>query len=287
MPQVQRRARETSRVPGAGGYLRAWRQRRRMSQLQFALEAEISQRHLSFLESGRAAPSLEMLVHLAERLEVPLRERNAILLAAGYAPIYAERPLDDAAMAAARQAIERILAAHEPYPALAVDRHWHLVQGNAATGLLLKGVSDPGLLAPPVNVLRLGLHPKGMAPAIVNFMEWRLHILERLRHQVAVTGDPALTKLMAELSAYPVAETPAAQALQAAPPLAPAEHGDLFVPLELMTEVGLLTFFSTTTVFGAPADVTLSELALEAFFPANAETKERLGRLAANAIAAG
>ncbi len=280
MAEAARRARGASVVPGAGGYLRAWRQRRRMSQLAFALEAEISQRHLSFLESGRAAPSREMLLHLAERLEVPLRERNVMLLAAGYAPMYAERPLDDAAMAAARQAIERVLAGHEPYPALAVDRHWNLLQGNATLGLLLGGVADRALLAPPVNVLRLGLHPKGMAPHIGNLAEWRLHLLERLRHQIAATGDAVLADLLQELVAYPAEEDAAAKAATA-----PADHGGVFVPLTLMTEAGLLTFFSTTTVFGAPADVTLSELALEAFFPVNAETKERLGRLAAGMAA--
>ena len=221
-----------------------------------------------------------MLLHLAERLDVPLRERNAMLLAAGYAPVYAERLLDDAAMAAARQAIERVLTGHEPYPALALDRHWNLVRGNASLGLLLDGVADPALLAAPVNVLRLGLHPKGLAPQIANLTEWRLHLLERLRHQTAVTGDAVLAGLLRELAAYP-----ATVEHTTGPGTVAAEHAGLYVPLELVTKAGLLTFFSTTTVFGAPADVTLSELALEAFFPANAETKERLARLAAGGTA--
>ena len=260
----------------AGEYLRTWRQRRRMSQLEFALEAEISQRHLSFLESGRSVPSRDMLLHLAERLEVPLRERNAMLLAAGYAPVYAERSLEDPAMAAARQAIELVLKGHEPYPALAVDRHWNLVAANAALAPMLAGVADRALLEPPVNVLRLSLHPRGLAPRIANLAQWRAHLLDRLRRQIVVTSDPVLADLLRELSTYPVNNTLAA--IDAAPP---TDHGGVFVPLELVTDAGLLSFISTTTVFGTPRDITLSELALEAFFPANAETAEIVRRLSA------
>jgi transcriptional regulator with XRE-family HTH domain len=261
-------------VVKAGDYLRSWRQRRRMSQLDFALEAEISQRHLSFLESGRSAPSREMLLHLAERLEVPLRERNVMLLAAGFAPVFAERALEDPAMAAAREAVELVLKGHEPFPALAVDRHWNLIAANAALGPLLAGVEEQSLLEAPVNVLRLSLHPKGLAPRIANLAEWRTHLLDRLRRQIAVTGDPILAELLQELSAFPVHD-----GLASIDATMPADHGGVFVPLKLVTDAGLLSLISTTTIFGTPRDITLSELALEAFFPANAETGRILRQL--------
>ncbi|WP_454813105.1 helix-turn-helix domain-containing protein [Labrys neptuniae] len=254
---------------GVGDHLRAWRQHRRMSQLDFALEAEISQRHLSFMESGRSKPSREMVLHLAERLEVPLRQRNALLLAAGYAPVFQERGLDDPALAPAREAIELVIGGHEPYPALAVDRHWTLVAANKAIAPLLVGVSDKSLLEPPVNVLRLGLHPGGLAPHTANLPEWRDHLLERLRQQIAVSGDEILAELLDELSAYPV---PASRGKPR------ADLGGIVVPFELRTPQGLMCFFSTTTVFGTPVDITLSELALECFYPANAETAEILKR---------
>ncbi|HEY1394390.1 MAG TPA: helix-turn-helix transcriptional regulator [Methylibium sp.] len=269
-----------ARRPAAGDYLRAWRQRRHMSQLEFALEAEVSQRHLSFLETGRSVPSREMLIRLAERLEVPLRDRNAMLIAAGYAPIYAERPLADPAMAAARQAIELVLKGHEPYPALAIDRHWHLQAANAALGPLLAGVKDKSLLEPPVNVLRLSLHPQGLASRIANLAEWRCHLLDRLRRQIAVTADPVLVDLLKELNAYP------ASAGDAVAQDAPSDHGGVLVPLELVTDAGLLSFISTTTVFGTPRDITLSELAVEAFFPTNDATAEILRRLGTTEAAA-
>ncbi|MEW9309611.1 helix-turn-helix domain-containing protein [Labrys neptuniae] len=259
-----------ARAPrGVGDHLRAWRQHRRMSQLDFALEAEISQRHLSFMESGRSKPSREMVLHLAERLEVPLRERNALLLAAGYAPVYQERGLDDPALAPAREAIDLVIGGHEPYPALAVDRHWTLVAANKAIAPLLVGVADKSLLEPPVNVLRLGLHPGGLAPHTANLPEWRDHLLERLRQQIAVSGDEILARLLEELSAYPV---PASRSKPR------ADLGGIVVPFELRTPQGLMCFFSTTTVFGTPVDITLSELALECFYPANAETAEILKR---------
>lgn len=265
-----------------GDYLRTWRQRRRMSQLALALEAEISQRHLSFIESGRSAPSREMLLHLAERLDVPLRERNTMLLAAGFAPVYAERTLEDPAMVAARGAIELVLKGHEPFPALAIDRHWNLVAANAALGPMLAGVADRSLLEPPINVLRLSLHPEGLAPRIANLGEWRAHLLDRLRRQIAVTSDPVLADLLRELSAYPVDDTLAA--LHAGPP---TDHGGVLVPLELVTDAGLLSLISTTMVFGTPRDITLSELALEAFFPANAETAAVMRRLSPTGLATG
>jgi transcriptional regulator with XRE-family HTH domain len=241
-----------------------------MSQLEFSLEAEISQRHLSFMESGRSVPSRDMLLHLAERLDIPLRERNPLLLAAGYAPVFPERSLDDPALAPARQAIALVLKGHEPFPALVVDRHWNLVAANAALAPLLAGVTDAALLAAPVNVLRLSLHPDGLAPRIVNLGEWRAHLLDRLRRQIMVTGDAVLSQLLHELAAYPV---PA----RAAGPDKPAlDYAGIVVPLQLMTDAGVLSFFSTTTVFGTPVDVTLSELALESFFPADAHTAAAL-----------
>src|SRR6476469_9855053 len=185
-----------------GDLLREWRQRRRMSQLDLASEAEISTRHLSFVETGRALPSREMVLHLAEQLEVPLRERNVLLVAAGFAPVFAERALEDPALQSARRAVDLVLAGHEPYPALAVDRHWTLVAANAAVGRLIAG-ADAELLQPPVNVLRLSLHPKGLAPRIANLPEWRAHLLARLRQQIDVTADGELIKLLDELSGYP------------------------------------------------------------------------------------
>lgn len=248
-----------------GDYLREWRQRRRMSQMDLALEAEISTRHLSFLETGRSQPSREMVQLLSEKLDMPLRERNVMLASAGFAPVYSERSLDDPALRSMREAIDLVLKGHEPYPALAVDRHWSLVTANEALFSLVQGV-DPALLKPPVNVLRLSVHPAGLARRIVNFSEWREHLIARLHHQVNVTGDAVLSALIEELRAYPIPDA-ARRTLHAKP-----HHADLVVPLQLTTEEGVLTFFSTTTVFGTPVDVTLSEIAIEAFFPADAET---------------
>jgi transcriptional regulator with XRE-family HTH domain len=188
--------------PSVGEHLRQWRQRRRMSQLDLACEAEISTRHLSFLETGRARPSREMVLQLSETLEIPLRERNVLLVAAGFAPNFPERQLDDEALAPARRAMELVLKGHEPYPALALDRRWTMVAANAAVAPLMDGV-DPMLLHGPVNVLRLSLHPAGLAPRIANLAEWRRHLLERLRRQTELTADPALAALMEELKGYP------------------------------------------------------------------------------------
>ncbi|MGL4960455.1 MAG: helix-turn-helix domain-containing protein [Inquilinus sp.] len=263
-----------STAPSFGDHLRDWRRRRRFSQLDLACEADISTRHLSFIETGRSRPSRDMVLHLAERLEVPLRERNTLLVAAGFAPAYPVRPLDDPALALARRAVERVIEAHAPNPALAVDRHWQLVAANAAVPLLLDGV-PPALLQPPVNVLRLGLHPDGLAPRIVNYGEWRGHLLERLQRQVESAGDSVLVELLAELRAYPA---PPATIAALAPP--EEAHPDVVVPFRLATKSGVLSFLSTTTVFGTPVDVTLSELAVESFFPADAATAEALRRLA-------
>src|SRR4051794_6575091 len=190
-----------------GDHLREWRQRRRLSQLDLALDAEISTRHLSFLETGRAQPSRDMVMLLAEQLEVPLRERNVLLMAAGFAPVFVERALDDPALAPARRAIDLILKGHEPYPALVVDLRWNLVAANSAVAPLMAGVA-PDLMAPPTNVMRLALHPEGLAPRIANFAEWRGHLLERLKAQVAITGDPGLVELLAEMRSYPVPPAP-------------------------------------------------------------------------------
>ncbi|HEX6861257.1 MAG TPA: helix-turn-helix domain-containing protein [Thermoanaerobaculia bacterium] len=253
-----------------GELLRQWRQRRRLSQLDLACEAEISTRHLSFLETGRSRPSREMLLRLAEWLDVPLRERNTMLLAAGYAPVFPERPLADPSMEAARRTIQRVLTGHEPYPALAVDRHWTLVMHNAAVPLFLAGVEDASLLEPPVNVLRLSLHPKGLAPRIANLGQWRAHLLARLHRQIEVSGDAVLAALLEELRAYPLAGGSAE-----------AEHdfAGIAVPLQFVTPAGTLSFISTTTVFGTPVDLTLAELALETFFPADEASAEALRRL--------
>jgi transcriptional regulator with XRE-family HTH domain len=256
-----------------GDYLREWRQRRRMSQMDLALEAEISTRHLSFLETGRSQPSREMVQLLSEKLEMPLRERNVMLASAGFAPVYSQRPLDHPALQGMRQAIDLVLKGHEPYPALAVDRHWSLVTANDALFSLVQGV-DPALLKPPVNVLRLSVHPAGLARRIVNFSEWRDHLVSRLHHQVNVTGDAVLSALIEELRAYPIPDA------AKRPSAVKADHAGIVVPLQLMTEEGVLTFFSTTTIFGTPIDVTLSELAIEAFFPSDPETAQALRRMA-------
>jgi transcriptional regulator with XRE-family HTH domain len=259
-----------------GDLLREWRQRRRLSQLDLALEAEVSTRHLSFVESGRAQPSREMVLHLAERLEVPLRARNALLVAAGFAPVFRERALQDPSLAAARRAIDLVLKGHEPYPALAIDRHWSMMTANAAVKRLVAGVA-PSLLEPPVNVLRLSLHPKGMSPRIANLPEWRAHLLERLRRQLELSADPVLADLLKELQAYPGA---GGSRRSGAPP---SDLGGVVVPLQVATGAGTLSLFSTTTVFGTPLDVTLSELALECFYPADTATAEALRSLASRA----
>jgi transcriptional regulator with XRE-family HTH domain len=260
-------------VRPVGACLREWRQRRRMSQLDLACEADVSSRHLSFIETGRARPSREMLVHLAEQLQIPLRARNQLFLAAGYAPMFPERPLSDPALQAARAAVELVLAGHEPYPALAVDRHWTLVAANRAVAPLLAEVA-PELLAPPVNPLRLSLHPAGLAPRIANLAEWREHLLARLRHQIDLCADPVLIDLHEELASYPAPRAAARPGQRAQ-----AEFGGVVVPLRLSSPQGELALFSTTTVFGTPIDITLAELAIEAFFPADAATGAALRAL--------
>jgi transcriptional regulator with XRE-family HTH domain len=258
-----------NRAQPVGELLRAWRQRRRLSQLDLACDAGISTRHLSFVETGRAHPSREMLLHLSEQLEVPARERNVLLVAAGYAPIFPERPLADPALAAARHAVDLVLERQKPYPAFALDRHWNIVASNAALPELYEGVAAD-LLQPPVNALHLSLHPNGLAPRIVNLPEWRAHLLHRLRRQVELTADPVLIELLRDVSAYPA---PAGTL-----PPAGLEH-DIAVPFRIKAGVEVLSFLSTTTVFGTPVDVMLSELALEMFFAGDDETAAAVQRM--------
>src|SRR5438067_7306997 len=194
-----------------GSLLRTWRERRRLTQQEVALDAGISARHLSFVETGRSKPGRAMLLGVTERLAIPYRERNEILLAAGYAPAFPERSLEDPALSPVRDALERILAAHEPYPAMAFDRRWNLVAANTAASAMVEHVDvDPSLLEPPVNVLRLGLHPRGLAPYITNLAHWRSHFLGRLAQQIAITGDSELVALLRELSDYPCGDGEAA-----------------------------------------------------------------------------
>lgn len=240
-----------------------------MSQLDLACEAEISARHLSFLETGRATPSREMILHLAEQLEIPVRERNVLLVSAGYAPMFPERSLDDPELAAARAAIDQVLEAHKPYPAFAIDRRWTIVASNGALPRMYEGVA-PHLMQAPVNALRLSLHPQGLAPRIVNLAEWRAHLLARLRQQVDLTADPALVELAAELQTYP------------SPRSVPARNhaAGVIVPFQIRVGEAVLSFFSTTMVFGTPIDITLSELAVESFFPADGETAAQVRAMA-------
>src|SRR5512132_3296884 len=249
---------------GVGPLLRDWRRRRRRSQLDLALDAGVSARHVSFVETGRSRPSAEMVLQLAEQLEVPLRDRNQLLLAAGYAPLYGERALDDPDMTPVREALELVLRGHEPYPAAVVDRWWEMVAANSGIALLTEGVA-PELLAPPANVMRVALHPEGMAPRIVNFGEWRAHLLERLRHQASVTGDAALATLYDEVSGYPGPAHAAGHA-----------GSEVFVPLVFRSGDRELRFFSTVATFGTAVDITVSELAIESFFPADSATAQAL-----------
>ena len=252
-----------------GELLRAWRQRRNLSQLELALEAEVSARHVSFLETGRARPSREMVIRLAQQLEVPLRERNTMLLAAGYAPVYAERELEASEMAPVRQAIDRFLRAHEPYPAVVVDRYHNLLASNDALELLLDGVA-PELLEPPANGMRIALHPRGMAPRTLNLPEWSAHLLHRVRREAQITADPELAALYDELVGYPGVHVTSQRA--------DVHPADILLPLRLRDTDGTneLSFFTTLSTFGTAADITLAELAIEAFYPANAYTANRL-----------
>jgi transcriptional regulator with XRE-family HTH domain len=247
-----------------GVLLRRWRERRRMTQADLAFAADSSTRHLSCLETGKAQPSREMIARLAERLEVPLRDQNTLLLAAGFAPAYEERSV--AGLEAAKAAIESILKAHKPYPAFAVDRHWTVVLSNSALPQLYEGCSAD-LLRPPVNAMRLTLHPEGMGRRIVNYAAWRAHSLSVLRREIDARGDPVIQSLLAEVSAYPIPpNSQSAERFEASERLA--------TPLRIATRLGVMSFLSTVTVFGTPNDVTLSELGLEMLFPADDQTAE-------------
>lgn len=262
MDQLTKKPRRTF-----GEELRNWRHRRHLSQLELATEVDISTRHLSFMETGRSQASRAMVLRLASQLDVPLRERNDLLIAAGYAPMYANRPFTDPTMSAVRGAVDLILKGHEPYPALLVDRHWTLVSANQAAQKFMVA-ADPALTKPPVNVLRLSLHPHGSAPGIVNLAEWRAHVLARLARDVAITADSTLAELLTELRGYPGGE---------ANSMTDPTNPSVVVPLKLRTPEGtVLSFLSTTTVFGTAVEVTLSELVLEAFYPADEFTAAAL-----------
>jgi transcriptional regulator with XRE-family HTH domain len=251
----------------AGDLIREWRQRRRLSQLDLAIAANVSSRHLSFVETGRSRPTSEMILHLAEHLDVPLRDRNALLLAGGFAPAYPERGLAEPELHAVKNALKRVLDGHEPYPAAVVNRWWELVDANAGIALFTGDVR-PELLEPPVNVLRLSLHPDGMAPRIANLPEWRAHLLARLHRQAEATGDPRLFSLYSELEAYP-----GGQGDQGVQPPLPT---DVVVPLRYRTAQAELSFLSITAVIGTPMDVTVEELAIESFYPADPQTAKAL-----------
>ncbi|MEU3270462.1 helix-turn-helix transcriptional regulator [Saccharomonospora sp. NPDC006951] len=250
-----------------GELLREWRDRRRISQLDLAIAADVSTRHLSFVETGRAKPSRNMVLRLGEHLSVPLRERNQLLLAAGFAPVYPASSLDAPELAAATAAVRRLLAGHEPYPAVVIDRAWNLVEGNTSLAFFLDGVA-PVLLEPPVNVLRATLHPEGMAPRIDNFGEWRAHLLGRLSREVAATADPGLAALLAELRDYPCAAPE--------PEIELPGPGDFLIPLRVRNGDHVLSFLSTVATFGTPLDITLAEISIELFYPADTATEELL-----------
>ncbi len=253
----------------AGELLRQWRQRRHLSQLDLAVTAEVSARHLSFVETGRSRPSRELLLHLAEQLEVPLRDRNALLVAAGYAPVYGERPLDDDDMQPVRDALDRIVRSHEPFPAIVVNRRWDVVVANdSATAIIVEGVA-PDLLSPPINALRVSLHPEGLAPRIENFAEWATHLLQRLDRQIAAGANSELIALAEELRAYPGVRVGHDAG-------GVAER--LFVPLVIRRGGEVLRLFSTVATFGTALDITVAELAIESFFPADTTTAGRFWR---------
>jgi transcriptional regulator with XRE-family HTH domain len=260
----------TAQVRPVGQLLREWRERRHLSQLDLAIQAEISTRHLSFVENGRSKPTSQMILRLSEHLDVPLRDRNNLLLAGGYAPAYREGALDAPELATIQSTLRQVLTAHEPNPALVVDRHWNLVDANATVAIFLRG-APAALFTPPINVLRLSLHPDGMAPHIVNLGQWRAHLLARLRRQANATGDPVLAALHKELRDYPCD--------QPEPEVELPGPGDVAVPLRYNHGGDILSFISITAVFGTPLDITLAELAIESFFPADPATARILGRL--------
>jgi transcriptional regulator with XRE-family HTH domain len=262
----------TGPAPRVGQLLRDWRQRRHLSQLDLAHAAEVSSRHLSFVETGRSKPSRELVLHLAEHLDVPLRERNHLLLAAGYAPVHTEMTLDSAPMEPVRRALDQVLTGHEPYPAIIVNQRWDLVSFNRAAATILGSLVAPELMAPPANALRANLHPDGLAPHTINFAEVSAHLMVRLNRQAVLSQDPALADLYEELRGYPGVATGVSAAVD--------ESSLVFVPVRLRTPHGDLALFSTIATFGTALDITLAELAIESFFPADPETATILQRLA-------
>jgi transcriptional regulator with XRE-family HTH domain len=271
----------TSRT-AAGQTLRAWRLRRRLSQLELASRTGVSTRHLSCLETGKANGSRQLLLYLADELDVPLRDRNELLLAAGYAPRYPHQPLDGQQLRAARTALTTLLSGHEPYPAVVMDRHWNVVERNRSAAALMTGVSAE-LAQPPVNVLRLSLHPHGLAPQIINLPQWSAHLIGRLHRQIAVSDDPVLVGLAREVSQYPGVGGPGSDdgGGRGSDGGGETEPGgdEIFVPLRLRHAGAELRLLNTLTTFGAPRDVTLAELVLEAFYPADPATADALRAL--------
>ena len=262
---------EASHPESAGALLREWRSRRRLTQLDLALDAGISARHLSFVETGRSKPGREMLLAVAEQLGIPFRERNQLLLAAGHAPAYPERSIADPELQPVRDALDRVLTSHEPYPAVAFDRSWNLVAVNGPMADLAARVEiDPALLQPPVNLLRTGLHPRGFAPLIINPAEWRDHFLRRLDHQLTISGNDELRSLRDEVAAYPLPEQEEPE---------PRASGEMLGPVRLRAPGGgEWSFFGMFATFDTPFEVTSSELAIELLFPADRVTAEALGK---------
>ncbi|CAN5464742.1 helix-turn-helix transcriptional regulator [soil metagenome] len=262
------------RTGAVGELLREWRSRRRRSQMDLAHEVGVSPRHLSFVENGRARPSPELILTLAETLEVPLRERNTLLLAAGHAPRYPESSMDDPVMVRARDALSRMLAAHDPYPGVAIDRQWNVVLHNRAAGSLL-GAVPAHVVGERPNVYRICLHPDGLAARTLNFEDWATHLLDELRRTIVLSGDPATIELEREVLAYPNVVALAPFEFRAT-----RDEPTLLVPFRLDLDGHELSMFTTLTTFGTPRDITLDELSVELFFPAD-DASEQLLRAAA------
>jgi transcriptional regulator with XRE-family HTH domain len=273
--------------PEVGSHLREWRERRRLSQMEVALDAGVSSRHLSFVETGRSHPGREPLLRILAALKVPFREQNRLLLAAGHAPAYPERSIDDPDLSPVRDALDQVLTGHDPFPAVAVDRAWNMVAANSAMLRLADGIEvDPELLEPPINIIRIGLHPRGLAPLFANLGAWRAHWVRQLESQLTTTGDPRLAALIDEVASYPTPEdVPSRQAGPAsASDPGPASGsgpgpgpGEMLGPVRMRTPDGAeLSFFGMFATFDTPFEVTTSELAIELLFPADQSTAERM-----------
>ncbi|MFD3540687.1 helix-turn-helix domain-containing protein [Streptomyces sp. NPDC058662] len=263
----------TPRAEGAvGALLRTWRLRRGISQLELAGRADSSSRHISFIETGRSRPSEEMVLRLADRLDVPVRERNSLLLAAGYAPRFRRTPLDDPSMSSLREGLERLLTGYEPYPALVVDSAYDVVAANRGIAMLLDGI-PAHLLEPPLNAMRLTLHPEGLAGRIHNFGEWRGHLLAQMERQIALARSEPLRALYAEVAAYPVPDRPG----DTGPVEEPVPY--LALPLRIEHDGRILSFVSSISTFNTPMDVTVAELAIETLLPADPATVKYLRSL--------